>query len=396
MRLHMPKIFVIEILVVLVVSIWYFRAADRFDRIIDEFVSEILHSFRWTITRRRWTKALKALAAKGFSAWSSCKVAISNRRQVVRKALSAICALWFERTRSRGRASVPPSAANRPIHLKATQQGALDALESTGSLTRSDYERLAGVSRSQAAYDLAELVSAGLLRRVGNGRATRYLPAREGHARRTWTPERIRSELEAFCSGRETWPSAAEFKSAGRGDLYVAVSRYGGVAHWARELELSRSGSRSVGASPAPLRRKLAWAGAGVLATVAVGAVTIGVNRGTAPRSRPAAAPAAVPAVVDESMHPRGARASGGTTRRSVRSVARKAQTARAVPTKRAVRSETAPQETLISYSASSSHAATAGRATRSWNASKPVTGTGPAPLPAPAGTGGPGPLKAP
>lgn len=394
----MPKIFVIEFLVIAVVLVWYLRAADRFDRIIDEFVSEISRPFRWTITRRRWTKARRALAAKGFSAWSSCKIAFSTRRQVVRKARSVICAVWFERTRSQGRASVPPSAANRPIHLKTTQQGALDALESTGSLTRSDYERFAGVSRSQAAYDLAELVSAGLLRRVGNGRATRYLPVREGRARRTWTPERIRSELEAFCSGRETWPSAAEFKSAGRGDLYVAVSRYGGVAHWARELGLSRSGSRSVDASPAPLRRKLAWAGAGVLATVAVGAVTIGVSQGTAPLSKPAAAPAAVPTAVDESMHPLQGRVERDTTTRGLSRLATKARRARSARTKGlAVKQKSSPETSLISYATRSTASATPSyTTTRSSSDSSTASHAGLGPLPAPSGSPARSPLRAP
>jgi hypothetical protein len=297
---------------------------------------------------------------------------------------------------------VPSIAANRPIHLKATQQGALDALESTASLTRSDYERLAGVSRSQAAYDLAELVSAGLLRRVGNGRATRYLPVREGRARRTWTPERIRSELEAFCAGRETWPSAAEFKSAGRGDLYVAVSRYGGVAHWARELGLSRSGSRSVGASPAPLRRKLAWAGGGVLAAVAVAAVaaavTIGVTQGTAPGSKPAAAPAAVPAAVDESMHPLQGRVERGTTTRGLSRQATMPRRARSARTKGlAVNQKSSPETSLISYATrTTASAVPSNTPTRSSSVSSTASHAGLGPLPAPSGSPARSPLRAP
>src|SRR5919198_410792 len=115
--------------------------------------------------------------------------------------------------------------------LKPAQQAALGALASGDAtdLTRARYEELTGVSRSQAAYDLAELVEAGLLVRVGAGRATRYRLAAAGESgRRRWTDERIRTELSSFCADRMTWPSAAEVRSAGRSDLYVAASRYGG------------------------------------------------------------------------------------------------------------------------------------------------------------------------
>src|ERR687888_346749 len=99
--------------------------------------------------------------------------------------------------------------------LKPAQQAALGALASGDAtdLTRARYEELTGVSRSQAAYDLAELVEAGLLVRVGAGRATRYRLAAAGESgRRRWTHERIRTELSSFCADRMTWPSAAEFR----------------------------------------------------------------------------------------------------------------------------------------------------------------------------------------
>jgi Domain of unknown function (DUF4115) len=136
--------------------------------------------------------------------------------------------------------------------LKPAQQSALGALANgdAADLTRARYQELTGVSRSQAAYDLAELVEAGLLVRVGAGRSTRYRLAHEsGSGRRRWTDDRIRAELTAFCADRTTWPSAAEFRSAGRSDLYVAASRYGGIGFWAAELGLPRE-------SFAPLPRK--------------------------------------------------------------------------------------------------------------------------------------------
>ena len=67
------------------------------------------------------------------------------------------------------------------------------------------------------------------------GPATASSRARGGR-RRKWTPERIRDELEDFCDEIGGWPRAAEFKETGRGDLYLAASRYGGIEHWAEEL----------------------------------------------------------------------------------------------------------------------------------------------------------------
>jgi hypothetical protein len=148
------------------------------------------------------------------------------------------------------------------------QERVLDVLRTDGSthLTRARYQEITGVSRSQAAYDLAELVEAGIIVRLGGGRATRYRLAQPSQAsrpepsrRRRWTNDRIRSELERFCDGHETWPSAAKFKAAGHSDLYVAASRYGGVGFWASELGFSRPGHTEMPA-PTPLRpRRQVW-----------------------------------------------------------------------------------------------------------------------------------------
>jgi DNA-binding transcriptional ArsR family regulator len=149
------------------------------------------------------------------------------------------------------------------VQLKPAQQAALGALASGDAtdLTRARYEELTGVSRSQAAYDLAELVEAGLLVRIGAGRSTRYRVAPSSDSgRRRWTDERIRAELSAFCSERATWPSAAEFRTADRSDLYVAASRYGGIGFWAAELGFPRSERVRV-----PLRRRAVLAIAAAL-----------------------------------------------------------------------------------------------------------------------------------
>ncbi|HEX6702237.1 MAG TPA: RodZ domain-containing protein [Gaiellaceae bacterium] len=157
---------------------------------------------------------------------------------------------------------------------KPAQRRALEALRAGDptELTRARYQQLGGVSRSQAAYDLAALVDSGALVRVGAGRSTRYrLAGQPDGTRRRWTTERIRAELSAFCAGRRTWPSAAEFKRAGRSDLYVAASRYGGIGFWADELSLERSGG-----SREHARRRPTWNARPIFAALALAIVGAG------------------------------------------------------------------------------------------------------------------------
>src|SRR5689334_1686 len=178
-----------------------------------------------------------------------------------------------------GRAQVPPHRSADHFELKPAQQRVLGVLKSEGTsrLTRARYEELSGVSRSQAAHDLAELVEHGMLERSGNGRATRYRIVHAGTAgrsgRRRWTQERIRAGLEEFCAGREGWPSAAEFKAAGRFDLYVAASRYGGIRFWTSELGLTRE-TQTAPQTPKrhrwPVRPRLQWVPAAAVAGLAL------------------------------------------------------------------------------------------------------------------------------
>ena len=136
-----------------------------------------------------------------------------------------------------------PHRAGRK-ELKPAQRLGLAALNegTTNELTREQYQQLTGVSRSQAAYDLAELVEAGHVERVGGGRSTRYKrPPRSQSSQRHWTNERIRAGLADFCANRTTWPTAGDFKAGGHTDLYVAASRYGGIGFWASELGFSRT-----------------------------------------------------------------------------------------------------------------------------------------------------------
>lgn len=184
-----------------------------------------------------------------------------------------------------------PQRVPARIELKPAQQQALSVLHEgrLAELSRGTYQELTGMSRSQAAYDLADLVEAGLLQRVGGGRSTRYrLPQeRQAPTHRRWTPERIRAGLAKLCEGRQAWPSAQEFKAAGRGDLYVAASRYGGIAYWAAELGLPRASDATRTKSP----RRLSWATAGALAgALGVGAAVAAVQLLPAQPEKPALA----------------------------------------------------------------------------------------------------------
>jgi len=291
-----------------------------------------------------------------------------------------------------GRVRLPQRVTSGSPEPKPAQLRALLALESEpgASLTRSDYERLTAVGRSQAAQDLSELVSAGRLVRVGGGRSTRYVLPYEPAAQRRWTPDRIRRELDAFCADRIAWPTASEFKSAGRGDLYVAASRYGGVAHWANELGLQRfDRTRMVAAATrAPVRSRLAWGLAGALVTLLVAA-------------------AAVAAVV--STHDFGSSGSTGTESsakfqstpewlRPLHGVSSPVAEARDRPLahKGVAKPTTRPAPHVQRRPALQTVSAhTAGTTRRTFAAVTPHDG-GPAALPAPTGASAPSPLKAP
>ena len=70
--------------------------------------------------------------------------------------------------------------------------------------------------------------------------------------RRRWSLAVVRSELERFLTGRYSYPSRREFEAAGESALYEAMRRYGGYPHWAREFDLERRkpGSRTVAHHP--------------------------------------------------------------------------------------------------------------------------------------------------
>jgi Transcriptional regulator DIP2311-like, C-terminal domain len=301
---------------------------------------------------------------------------------------------------------VPRSAREE---LKPAQQRAVAVLkDGHEELTRGAYQQISGVSRSQAAYDLAELVEAGVLERIGGGRSTRYVLVREPNSsRRHWTSDRIRSELVHFCAGRLAWPSAREFKSAGHTDLYVAASRYGGVAFWAAELGLPRAARRWEAPSLPRLRLSLSWAMIGALGgALAVGAA-VAIVQGF-PQAAPKAvaehagsvATAKSPTAKNSTPRARTSAKRATTAKARVHSPTKTSQAAVAMPSSsisttpilavRTVSSSPPPPSRPVSSTTSSTHAGT--------TTTPSSTGSGgPTPLMAPrAGSSTPPPLPPP
>jgi DNA-binding transcriptional ArsR family regulator len=277
---------------------------------------------------------------------------------------------------------MPHRAGRR--ELKPAQRLGLAALSegTTNELTREQYQHLTGVSRSQAAYDLAELVETGLIERVGGGRSTRYRRRpRSQSSQRHWTNERIRAGLADFCATRTTWPTAGDFKAAGRADLYVAASRYGGIGVWASELGFSRTARVEQQRPARSLRPLLRWTPAGI----AFAAVLFGVAGAVIQPRRPAPI--------------REAAAAPDTPR--VAAPTHLARTKPARPRARRTRTHSAPQSRvpaerrveLVAQRVAASTVSSVRHAT-----ARPSTaGSGPTPLPAPAAGGSaPTPLPAP
>ena len=277
--------------------------------------------------------------------------------------------------------------------LKPAQQVVIAALSggSAEQLTRGQYEQLTGVSRSQAAYDLAELVEAGVVERVGSGRSTRYrLPRRSQPSQRHWTNERIRAALAEFCADRTTWPSAGDFKAAGHGDLYVAASRYGGIGFWASELGFSRKAKAAPRRRPRrSLRPVLRWtpvAAAFAFVLLGLGGAVL-QPKTKAPAGRAVAAPRA-PVVVH---HAAKARPSVQPKQRQKPVQRAKARTHRSRPV---VTSGTATHE----LAAQRVSAPAVSAPPPPPPPSHPVVANGPVPMAAPGGGGSstPAPLPAP
>lgn len=55
-----------------------------------------------------------------------------------------------------------------------------------------------------------------------------------------WSEQRIGRELREVCAAHGGWPRFAEFEAIGKGGLYRAASRNGGVGRWKRMLGVDR------------------------------------------------------------------------------------------------------------------------------------------------------------
>ena len=295
---------------------------------------------------------------------------------------------------------MPQRGSKSRIELKPTQERVLAALAQDGSvgLTRGRYEDLAGVSRSQAAYDLAELVDAGILERVGGGRATTYRFVRRARqaGQRHWTNERIHAALVDFCGGRKTWPSAGEFKTEGRSDLYVAASRYGGIGYWATALGFEQP-SRTTTPEPAvrSWRPRLGWAagGAAVAATLFAAAGTalyLGRDAPThhAAAPRPASSPSSARQSAPARLEP-GVRSQNATKAKSPRQMRQRPRPSSPSTHSGSTQPSAQAELAVAKVSTSTYSAASSPRQT----VTQRTTGSGsagPAPLPSPSGSGTP------
>jgi DNA-binding transcriptional ArsR family regulator len=250
------------------------------------------------------------------------------------------------------------------VELTAAQRRALLVLASErgASLTRTEYARLTGLARSQASCDLSELVSAGLVVRVGRGRSTRYELAHEPAVQQVWTPDRTRRELEA------------------------------------NELGLS---DRAANAARGP-RSRLVWALVGVAALAALAAAARGLPlvathgfgsairaiTGAAAPVKPPLARARRPAPTVAATH---ASVRAPKSERITRSAAEPA-----VKPAPPVQQTPAQQRTDVSNVAQTVPVHTTPPPNETSSAAATAPESGPAPLPAPAGPSPPSPLKAP
>jgi Fic family protein len=139
--------------------------------------------------------------------------------------------------------------AGSALRLTAGQERAIAVLRVQGrrEFARREYEQAAGVARSAAGEDLRRLVQAGVLATRGAGPNTRYVfPGAVPAGTRTsrpgrptkWTDAVIEAEVRSFVADRAIWPSPREFRAAGKGTLYAAITKAGGVSRWRRIVGL--------------------------------------------------------------------------------------------------------------------------------------------------------------
>jgi Fic family protein len=132
------------------------------------------------------------------------------------------------------------------LQLSHSQERALARLRLEGKreFSRRDYEAAAGIGRSAAGDDLRSLSAHRVVIPRRAGRDTRYAftapssSQSDGPRGRPakWTEEKIEKDLREFLSGRTTWPTPDDFRAAGRGALYAAASRRGGISRWRQRV----------------------------------------------------------------------------------------------------------------------------------------------------------------
>lgn len=129
-----------------------------------------------------------------------------------------------------------------PLELTRGQERAIAALTAEGrrDLTIAEYVELADVSTRTASRELNALREAGVLRAVGSTRDRRFTLVVAGSSTggrpRTWSEERIATELAALVRAVGHRPSYRDFQTTGSLPLYAAVARAGGLDRWLKEL----------------------------------------------------------------------------------------------------------------------------------------------------------------
>jgi len=78
--------------------------------------------------------------------------------------------------RSGGKAIVISEIEKLGVEMNERQKEGLKIIFEKGKITNADYAEMFGVSRNTATNDLSDLVEKGLVKRVGRGRGSYYVP----------------------------------------------------------------------------------------------------------------------------------------------------------------------------------------------------------------------------
>jgi Fic family protein len=134
------------------------------------------------------------------------------------------------------------------IHLTPHQERVVAELTAGGrrDITRAEVEELTGLGKTRASHELQLLTRAGVLRPRDHGKRRSYElgpqlrpknpNSRPRGPRSSWTDARIEQEIMELAGSVGGWPTHAAFLAAGKGALYVAASRAGGIERWRQRL----------------------------------------------------------------------------------------------------------------------------------------------------------------